>query len=313
MPIDILHVLGNELLKNPVDGRNRITLASGRIRVRAKSFGSSKLRQQIIKKVFYGFLGLSPVPFGLRTTVDMVVVESDQLVKQVTQFRGHSHMIFPMTIPDHVLNECPNELPICCAQSLPDLDRHLVSVDELYLEGILNILARISDFVNQSDNAPFQCGWLPCILARSDLLQVLLRARRLKPASREIFPAMRNNPITDLPREVESGPFPVPLGNRVNDSESVYLVREPRHQLFQQRVFIEDPGKEILSLVPERCMTNVVSQAYRLCQVLIQPKTPGHSPSGRCNKPDMVHPCANVIILRKVEDLRFVPQTPEGL
>jgi hypothetical protein len=63
----------------------------------------------------------------------------------------------------------------------------------------------------------------------------------------------------------------------------------------------------------ERSVPNVVSQTNGFRQILIQTKTTGHGTRCRRNKTHVVHPRANMIILRKIEDLGLVPQASKRL
>jgi len=78
-------------------------------------------------------------------------------------------------------------------------------------------------------------------------------------------------------------------------------------------LLLEYGREELLPLVAKWRMADVVSQTYCFGQVLIKPEATSDSPSSRRNKPNVVHPCANVVILREIKDLGLVSQATKRL
>ena len=71
--------------------------------------------------------------------------------------------------------------------------------------------------------------------------------------------------------------------------------------------------KAALAIVAKRRVADVMRQSDCLSQILIETEASRNSSSGRGDESNMIHSRADVIVLGKVEDLCFVPQSPKGL
>ena len=114
-------------------------------------------------------------------------------------------------------------------------------------------------------------------------------------------------------RRSKTGAFPISFGDVVNDPQAIHLMRELRYQFLKDSTLVKNSVKELLSLVAERGMSNVVSQPYCLRKIFIQAETTGDRARRGCNESDMVHSGADMVVLGKIENLRFMPQTSKGL
>ena len=113
------------------------------------------------------------------------------------------------------------------------------------------------------------------------------------------------DPLAHLLGQVQTGPVAL---QALHDPQRVLVVAEvPPEALFQA------PVEDLLADVPERWMPEVVSQADRLHQVLVQPQRSGHRPRDRGHLQRVGQPRPVVIAPRRHEHLRLVRQPPKGL
>jgi hypothetical protein len=117
--VEILHVVCDEVLENPVYGWNGSVLLWVGIAFRAKPIGLRYLLQQIVEEILYRFASLSFVFLSFRTVINVSAIELYQFVKQIPQLWRDCDIVMPRTVLDHVLHESPNYLTVGCAQVTP--------------------------------------------------------------------------------------------------------------------------------------------------------------------------------------------------
>ena len=158
--------------------------------------------------------------------------------------------------------------------------RQLARVEHSGADGIVDVVVDVRDAIDEADD-------LPLVRVR------LVRARVVE------------DPVANLGRQVE--PAPVAL-EHLHHTQRVLVVPEvPAESLLQQRV------ERLLSGVSERRVPEVVTEADRLDEILVQPQRAGDPArdAGRLQRVGQARP--EVVAGRIDEDLGLVHQPPERL
>ncbi len=122
---------------------------------------------------------------------------------------------------------------------------------------------------------------------------------------RVVVARVLEDPVPHLPREVEAPPLPL---EPLDDAQRVLVVAEAAAAALAQELV-----ERLLPGVPERRMAEVVAEADRLDEILVQPQRPrdGARDAGRLERVREAR--AEVVALGVDEYLRLQPQPAERL